>query len=155
MADSPTRVVFKLSNRPVTPEMNLQPEAWRVLTHVNGARTVSEIAERIQMDSQAAAQIAQMLLQAGLLEVVPAGTTPPGAGIDEAFFQETTRVLARLMGPLAEFLVDDEISALGESRQRFPRERMPALVERLGDSIRDEAKRAQFKKVMLELVNKF
>lgn len=52
--------------------------------------------------------------------------------------------LARAIGPVALIVVDEAITALGSTRDRYPRRSLAALVERLGQEIKDEGKRKAF-----------
>ncbi len=149
-----SQVIFKLSNGDVAGEINLKPEAWRVLTQVNGERSVAEIAKSIGMDEPTVTQIADSLFKAGVLQVAGGSVALPNASVDAAFFDQVTRELARAMGPLAEIIIDDEIDKLGEKRDAFPRERIPDLVAGVSEAIRDEGKRVKFQQVMLEAIRK-
>jgi hypothetical protein len=50
-------------------EINIQPEEWRILVLVNGQRSVSEIADAMEMDDFAAMKTLYGLVSAGLIEV--------------------------------------------------------------------------------------
>lgn len=52
--------------------------------------------------------------------------------------------LARAIGPVALIVVDEAITALGSTRDRYPRRSLAALVERLGQEIKDDGKRKAF-----------
>lgn len=144
-------VIFKLSDRHVAGEIKLKPEEWRVIAQMNGARSVAEIAGEIGMEISAVESIAQAMHQAGVLQVVP---PPPPPSADPAFFDQLTRELTRVMGPLAAVIVEDELDELGVTRDQFPRDRVQDLVERVSQAIRDETKRNKFQQVMLEIIRK-
>lgn len=76
----------------------------------------------------------------------------PPEPVDGKFFDQLTRELARIMGPAASLVIEDEISALKETRATFPKARVAELVERASGSIRDETKRVQFQRVMAEVI---
>lgn len=149
-----SNVVFRLSTSELAGEINLKPEAWRILSQVDGVRTLSEIAQRIGMDLTTAQQIAESLLQVRILEIA-AGTLPPvRATVDTAFFKQLSLELARAVGPLAPVILEDTIAALGEKQESFPRERLADLIERVSEEIRDPARRLRFQQVMLEAIRK-
>lgn len=148
------QVVFKLYGGNIAGEINLKPEAWRLLVQVDGVRTVAEIAQSIGVDQAAAASIAATLYKAGVLEIVSGVVAPPRATVNGVFFDHVTRELTLVMGPLAKVIIEDEVSALGETRENFPRERVAELVERVSEEIRDEQKRVNFQRVMLEAIRK-
>src|SRR5574341_2076027 len=153
-ASNLSQVVFKLFGGNLAGEIHLKPEAWRLLVQFDGVRTVAEIAQSIGMDAAAAASIAESLRKAGVLEVAAGSLVPTRATVNGTFFEHVTRELTLVMGPLAKVIIEDEVNALGETRENFPRDRVAELVERVSDEIRDEQKRVNFQRVMLEAIRK-
>ncbi len=149
-----SRVVFKMSNRDLPSEVTLTPQAWRVLAQCDGTRSVAEIAKNLGMDEAAVAQAAETLYRSGALQLAPGSAAPPRPAVSGAFFDQITNELARAIGPLAALTLEDEIAALGESRDTFPRDRIAELIERLGHSIRDDTRRLKFQQLMLEAIRK-
>jgi hypothetical protein len=98
--------------------------------------------------------VADTLFRSGILQLAPGSPAPPRPPVNKAFFDQLTNELARAIGPLAALTVEDEITALGEARESFPRDEIPALVERLSHVIRDDARRVRFQQVMLEAIRK-
>jgi hypothetical protein len=72
--------------------------------------------------------------------------------VDEATFAQIRTALARLMGPLAQLLLEEAIEGLGEDAETFPSHRLAVLIEALAEQIPDEAKRVQFQQAMLDLL---
>ena len=149
-----SQVIFKMSTGDLANEVNLKPEAWRILTQINGTRTVSDIAKNIGMDEATAINVADSLFKAHILEVAPGSVRPSSESVDTAFFNSVTKELARAMGPLASIIVEDEINALGESMENFPRDRLADLIESVSEAIKDNNKRINFQRVMLEAIRK-
>ncbi len=146
-------LVFRLSTATPQGEVSLKPESWRVLAQVNGERSIADIAKAIGMDEATAVQLALSLCQSGILEICQGATEtmePPRDIVGQAFLEQVSRQLASAIGPLAEIVVDEEIENLGETRQDFPRSRVPDLVERVSQAIADDNKRIRFQQVMLE-----
>ena len=79
---------------------------------------------------------------------------PPRPTVNGAFIEQITTELARAIGPLAALTLEDEIAALDEIQESFPRERIPELIERLGQAIQDDARRLRFQQVMLAAIRK-
>lgn len=155
MGTSPlSKVVFRLSTSELTGEINLKPEAWRVLSQVDGVRTLSEIAERIGMDLATANRVAETLLQARILEIAAGAPQPTQATVDATFFEQLSLELARAIGPLASVILEDAIAALGEKPESFPRERLADLVERVSEEIPDPTRRLRFQQAMLEAIRR-
>ncbi len=146
-------LVFRLSTAAPPGEVSLKPETWRILAQVNGERSIAEIAQAIGMDKAATAQLALSLYQAGVLEISQGSVetvAPPRETVNGLFLEQLTKQLASAIGPLAEIVIDEEIDGLGESRDDFPRDRVPDLVERVSQAIPDDARRLRFQQVMLE-----
>jgi hypothetical protein len=58
------------------------------------------------------------------------------------------------MGPMANRILGDQISALGESRQAFPQRKLAELIIRVSEEILNETMRARFQKTMInEMAN--
>ena len=89
-----------------------------------------------------------------MLEVASDSTIPPSESVNGNFLNELIRELNRMIGPAGSVVVEDEIDALKETRDRFPKSRAAELVERVSLVIHDGSKRARFKQVMSESVRK-
>ncbi len=149
-----SRVIFKLANKELSGEVTLTPATWRVLVQFDGVRTVAEIARALGMEESAVAQVADKLSRSGILQVATGGGGPARPTINGAFFDQLLAEFARVIGPLAEFTLEDEIGSMGESREGFPRDRIPELVERLSQAVPDEARRVKFQQIMLGAIRK-
>ena len=80
---------------------------------------------------------------------------PPSTELaDGWFFAELTRELTRVMGPVSSIIVEDEIDALKEKREVFPKARAGELVTRVSLAIHDQAKRAKFLQVMSDIMQR-
>ncbi len=156
MAEPPdlSQVVFRLSQHEVAGEISLKPQAWRVLTAIDGTHSVRDIAQSCGMPLDAVGEIVEMLHKSGFLEVMPGSPPLPRATLGNETLVTLSKEFARAMGPMADLILDEEIEALGEKREQFPTERLPELVERLGASIRVEAKRLAFQQTMLEIIRR-
>jgi len=66
------------------------------------------------------------------------------------FFDSMTRALIDAMGPMASFVVNDQIRAMGESINAFPKRRLVQLVEETGREISSEMLKAGYQRVMFE-----
>jgi hypothetical protein len=147
-------VIFTLSKGELAGEVTLTPLVWRVLTQFDGTRNVAEVALGLKMEERKVAEIAESLFRSGVLQVAPGSPGPPRPTVNGAFLAQISNELARAVGPLAVFTLEEEIGALGEAREAFPRDRIPDLVERLSQTIRDGAKRLRFQQIMLEAIRK-
>ena len=149
-----SKVIFRLSNKELSGEVTLTPVVWRVLVQFDGTRTVAEIAQGLKLEESGVGQIAETLFRSGILQVAPGSVAPPRPTVNGAFIEQITTELARAIGPLAALTLEDEIAALDEIQESFPRERIPELIERLGQAIPDDARRLRFQQVMLAAIRK-
>lgn len=146
-------VIFKVSSTGVRGGIQFKPEEWRVFTLVDGNRTIADVAQQLGLDPNIVWRIAESLYQQGILEPA-AGSEIPSEIVDGKFFPQLTHELLLVMGAIADIIIDEEVSALGESRERFPKACAPELVERVSLSIRNEQKRLKFQQVMLDSLRK-
>jgi general secretion pathway protein A len=72
-----------------------------------------------------------------------------GPAVSLQFFDRMTRAATEAMGPMANRIVVDQISALGESRQEFPQGKLAELVLRVSVEILNESMRDSFQRTMV------
>ena len=73
-----------------------------------------------------------------------------GPSVSAQFLERMTRAATEAMGPMASRIVVDQIAALGESRQEFPKGRLAELILRISGEILNETMRTRFQKIMIE-----
>ena len=66
------------------------------------------------------------------------------------FFDYMTRIATAAMGPMAHLVLRDQIAALGESRDAFPRLKLRQLVELVSREILNETMRDRFQNMMFQ-----
>ena len=72
-----------------------------------------------------------------------------GPAVSLQFFDRMTRAATEAMGPMANRIVVDQISALGESRQAFPQGKLAELILRVSVEILNESMRDNFQRTMV------
>ena len=72
-----------------------------------------------------------------------------GPAVSLQFFDRMTRAATEAMGPMANRILGDQISALGERRHAFPQAKLAELVLRVSGEILNETIRASFQKKMI------
>ena len=146
--------ILRLTFTSTPGEIQLLPDAWRVVVQINGARTISEIAASLNADTSVVAKTADDLYRLGLLGVGDASDTPARATVNGVFFDSIEAEFIKKIGPFGSILIEDEVVNLGESRQNFPRDKVAELVERVSAHITDEPRRIDFQRIMLEAISK-
>jgi hypothetical protein len=147
-----TDVVFRLSASGSDGAISLEPEEWQVLAKVDGERDVSEIAETLTWDELLVSKVLLKLVTAGLLEFAVGRQTGPTPLVNGGFFARLEEQFVGVVGPLGPVIIDDEIAAMGETREEFPRARAAELVERISADVEEEGKRARFQQTVLGLL---
>ncbi|HNR38303.1 MAG TPA: DUF4388 domain-containing protein [Acidobacteriota bacterium] len=148
-----TNLVFKMSYG--TPsEISLNATEWNILRHINGIDSVSEIAGKVELPILDVSKAFCKLFNAGLIEMMGEAVTREErkVGIDPGIFQLIEREMAKVIGPLAPIVMDDHIGNLGESREAFPKDKLPELIELLSGEINDPKKMIDFQRNMLEMI---
>src|SRR6266849_2215297 len=79
--------------------------------------------------------------------------TATAAHVSGQFFDYMTRVATAAMGPMAQLVLRDQISGLGESRDAFPQVKLKELIERLSREILNEAMKTHFQDMMYQEID--
>ncbi len=77
---------------------------------------------------------------------------PPKATVDGGFFARLNAEFSEVMGPLGSVIIDNEIAALGGTRESFPHDKLAELIERVSARIESEDKRSRFQQIMLDVL---
>lgn len=101
------------------------------------------IEERLRPDTQSAAETSEP--QA---EMPRAETISPADVLSVDFLEEMIASLTEAMGPMASLVVWDQVSALGEKFDAFPKARLPELVESASREILEDSLRSRFQQIM-------
>jgi len=67
-------------------------------------------------------------------------------------FDELSVILVDAMGPMASIVLKDRVASLGESLDRFPEDKLKALIELVSDEILDPSMRQDFQNLVQERV---
>ncbi len=78
------------------------------------------------------------------------GAKQPHPAVPDDAFSTIEHELAKIMGPIAPIIVNDKIAEFGQSRDRFPGDRLDSFLKALGDEISDAGARAAFAAAMAD-----
>jgi chromosome segregation ATPase len=109
------------------------------------AQDVSTAAENGPMDG---VEEKPPAVQSNIARVTPIVPDAAGEMVSSEIFQRIISELAQVtnvMAPLASLLVHQQAKALGESVEKFPRTRLPELLEGLAKEISDENRQIDFR----------
>jgi hypothetical protein len=138
--------IFQLSDLAGEPNgpITIPHAAWRVLCKIDGRRSVQEVAGALKAPYAQTAKILFNLCKSGLVAVVPPVAQGPGAIVSAGLLTRLIAHLTEVMGPIAAFVVGDQIRALNESQEKFPQTKLEELVGLISREISDTKLRGQF-----------
>jgi len=142
--------IFRISLQNGSEDKNIKGDQWNVLALANGTRTVLEIARMLGSDEFKTSKVICQLVQAGLLEKGEERGAPSKKYIGGDFFQMAENELKKIMGPVAPFIIDDQLIEFGETKNSFPQDRALSFVEALSEDIPNDKKKKEFKRAMIE-----
>ncbi len=127
-------------NGPIT----IPHTAWRVLSKIDGRRTVQEVAAALKAPYAQTAKILFNLSKSGLVTVAPLASRSPANLVPAGLLTRLIAHLTEFMGPIAPFVVRDQIRALGEAQERFPHAKLEELIGFVSREISDVKLRSEF-----------
>ncbi|MDH3443073.1 MAG: DUF4388 domain-containing protein [Deltaproteobacteria bacterium] len=148
----PTRnCIFQLYEpaEAIASSITITRAALRVLCKVDGRRSVQEIAEAIGTAYAQTARTLSDLSKAGLVVLVAPGEESARATSEEkivspALMAALVGHLTEFIGPIAPIMIRDQIRALNEFQDRFPKGKLEDLIVLVGREIADAKLRNEF-----------
>jgi hypothetical protein len=128
---------------------------WRVLSKVDGTRTVQEIAETLRIPFAYTAKVVFNLHKSGLVELVAPSSRPAADVVPPALFDRLTSILTEMIGPMAALVLRDQIDSFGESQDSFPESKLDELIGLVSKEISDGKLRSKFKGSMQQEISNF
>lgn len=138
------KMVFRLSSRRSPKEVKLLHLEWAVVTQLDGEKTVDEIANVLALSFEESRQIFATLLKEGLLELVH--MPEDDRYLAPTVFDEIEYELTVLLGPVAGILLDEVMSTIGRTKDKFDKNTLPIFLDFLANHITDLEKRNKFQK---------
>ncbi len=145
--------IFRISLQSDTEDKSVKGDYWNVLALVDGTRTVLEIAKTLRWDEFKTSKAICQLIQEGLLERGGKKGAPEKKFFEEDFFQMVENELRKILGPVAPFIIDDQLIEFGKTKNYFPQDQALSFVEALSEDIPHDQKRKEFKKAVIEILS--
>jgi len=151
------KAVFRLADLPLdqTGPITVPNVGWRVLSKLDGVRTVQEVAELLRIPFAYAAKVIYSLYKAGLVEAATPVAKPVVEIVPPALLKRVTTILTEIMGPMAPLVLRDQIEALGESPESLPESKLDELIALVGREISDGRVKAKFEESMFQEISNF
>jgi hypothetical protein len=118
----------------------------------NGTKTVSEIAQTLNLDAFKTSKAIFQLVQLGLLEKGEDRKLVKKKLVSENFFLILETELKKVIGPMAAFIINDKLSHLGETKDSLAQDEALSFVEALSEEISQGLKKKEFLRVMTEFL---
>ena len=128
---------------------------WRVLSKLDGARTVQEVAELLRIPFAYTAKVVYNLRQSGLVELAAVVAKPSVDLVPAAFLNRVTDILTEVIGPMAPLVLREQIEALGESPDSLPEAKLDDLIMLIGRELGDGKLKDRFDESMLRELSNF
>jgi hypothetical protein len=144
--------IFRLSLQTNQKNKNVNAKQWNVLALCNGTKTVSEIAQTLNLDAFKTSKAIFQLVQLGLLEKGEDRKLVKKKLVSENFFLILETELKKVIGPMAAFIINDKLSHLGETKDSLAQDEALSFVEALSEEISQGLKKKEFLRVMTEFL---
>lgn len=129
--------------------VSLDADMIRLLLAIDERKSLYQIAAEVEMDAATFKKNLKKLLEQGLIETFQKAA----ALVDKRFLPSLRMNLARIIGPMADIVVDDSVAELKLDAATIPVEQAAELINRVALEIPNEDGRIHFKKSMIAILN--
>jgi len=133
-----------------TDEISLDADMIRLLIAIDENKSLYQIAGEVEMQAVTLKKNLSKLLEQGLIEPVKKDLPV----LDKIFLQALKINLSKTIGPMAEILIEEVVSDMELTAPEIPVHQAAELITALSHEIPDEIKRIEFKKSMMDILNK-
>ena len=131
-------------------QISLDADMIRLLIAIDENKSLYQIANEVDMRTDTLRTNLEKLLKQGLIEPVKKGLPV----LDKIFLQALKINLSKVIGPMAEILIEETVSDMELTAPEIPVHQAAELITTLSHEIPDEEKRIEFKKSMMDILNK-
>jgi hypothetical protein len=128
---------------------------WRVLSKLDGTRTVQEVAELLRIPFAYTAKVIYNLHKSGLVELAVPVAKAKADLVPTALLDRVTGILTEVIGPMAPLVLRDQIEALGASPDSLPEAKLDDLIMLIGREIGDGKLKNKFEESMFQEISNF
>jgi hypothetical protein len=142
-------MIFKQADESYDVDVTLKTNDWKILSLINGRNTVNDIIAAMGLNDVEVHTRLFRLYKLGLVEIdqKPAQITVETVPCE--FFERLSHELTKIMGPIAEFLIDEYLEQFGMTRSLCSKNMAGQLVDKIGNEITNEEQRLMFQKNLL------
>jgi uncharacterized protein YjgD (DUF1641 family) len=128
----------------------LEIHTFNILMAIDGKRSVRTIAQENMYKMDDLIDQIQELLVRGLIEPVLGASTNKNR---QDFFDTLQISLRKIIGPIGDILIRDQVALLGYDLSNFPMGKTSELIHKLSESIPDREKAESFIRIMTDAIN--
>ena len=143
-------IFYRKIHRKDHDQIALDAEMVRLLIAIDEKKSLSQIAAEVQMELATLKKNLGKLIQLGLVEPIKKGLPV----LDKIFLQALNINLSRAIGPMAELLIEEVASEMAITGPGIPIHQAAEMITTLSHEIPDPEKRIEFKKSMMDILNK-
>lgn len=147
-SDDISAVIFKRTVRDDADEVPLTGQMLTVLLALDGKKNLAALSRSLQLNIETVKEIISRLQKLELAEEL-AVSDPV---LDTEFLDYLKTRLSLAMGPIAAFIVDEEIQEFIDTSNEIPLHRAAELVDLLSRQIHRETKRVEFQRAMVKKI---
>jgi hypothetical protein len=150
------KAVFRLAelSEDNTGPVTVPNVGWRILSKLDGIRSVQDVAELLRIPFAYAAKVIYSLHKAGLVALTPVAK-PAVELVPAALLSRVTNLLTDMIGPMAPLVLRDQIESLGESADSLPESKLEELITLIGQEISDGKLKSRFEESMVQEIANF
>jgi hypothetical protein len=141
-------LVFKGSVKGDLDEFSLDSQMLRVLMSLDGKKNLASVSRSINMNLETLKEVFIRLHKIQLIEKVEVAVPM----LNDDFFTFLKNQLSVALGPIAEFLIEDEIQTLSDVPGQLPFHRAAELVNLLARQIPRPENRVVFQQAMAQKI---
>ena len=141
---------YRKAIRKDSDQISLDADMIRLLIAIDESKSLYQIADEVEMKAVTLKKNLSKLLEQGLIEPVKKDLPV----LDKIFLQALKINLSKVIGPMAEILIEEVESEMELTSPEIPVHQAAELITILSHEILDEGKRIEFKKSMMDILNK-
>ena len=141
---------FRKIIRKDSDEISLDADMIRLLIAIDENKSLYQIAEEVDMETTTLKKTLRKLLNQRLIEPVKKDVPY----LDHLFLEALRINLSKVIGPMSEILIEDVVAEMELKTSEIPVNQAAELINNISLEIPDEKDRIEFKKSMLNILNK-
>ena len=141
-------LIFKRSYKDAPAEICLNGQMLKVFVEIDGLKNMAAITKILKIHPESLKKIITQLSNLKLIEKAH----HPNSFLENEFFDFLKMQLSLALGPIAGYIIEDEIREFGGDLARVPRNRAAELADRLSRQIQRQEKKIAFQRALVKKI---